>query len=404
MREAVEATLDGIVLKPVSQSILFDAVLGAFGEAVEEQPANTDDGQGSWPTLNGLFVLLAEDNEINQQVAEELLASVGVKVHIAPNGLLAVQAMSENKFDMVLMDCQMPVMDGFEATRSIRALPNVGPIPILAMTANAMAGDRDRCIEAGMNDHIPKPIDPDQLFQTMAKHAPVRNMESAELVQPVAIPAPQQQAAELPNEIAGINMASGLRRVNGNRALYLRLLRQFYTQNVATCQSIRDALSTRDMGTAARLAHTVKGVGANIGAEAVAQAAKDVEQLLKQEVVDVDAIERALLPLAECLDLVRAALAPLMPEGEVTLGDEIDGVDVPEAAYLLRDLLVLIDHDLGAVGDRIAELRPQLGSAESRRLLKEVERKLNDFDTDGAKFAIEQLLNVRPLSNTEATA
>jgi chemotaxis protein histidine kinase CheA len=158
------------------------------------------------------------------------------------------------------------------------------------------------------------------------------------------------------------------------------------------------------MGTAARLAHTVKGVGANIGAEAVAQAAKDVEQLFKQEVVDVDAIERALLPLAECLDVVRAALAALMPEGEVTLGDEIDGVDVPEAAYLLRDLLVLIDHDLGAVGDRIVALRPQLGSAESRRLLKEVERKLNDFDTDGAKFAIEQLLNVRPLSNTEATA
>ena len=174
MGEAEGAGLDGFLIKPVSPSFLFDTIMQAFGERVPGQapalPREVAVEGRVQQTLQGARVLLVEDNEINQQVAMEILSGAGVKVSLAKNGREAVRAVSENDYDAVLMDVQMPVMDGYEATGLIRRDSRHQDLPIIAMTAHAMSGDKAKSLAAGMNDHITKPIDPDELYRTLAQY------------------------------------------------------------------------------------------------------------------------------------------------------------------------------------------------------------------------------------------
>ena len=171
MHQADQAGLDGFLIKPVGPSLLFDAIMQTFGHEVAGRPhvaESVDDAEArARISLEGARILLVEDNEINQQVASEILAAVGVSVTLANNGQEAVQAVSGNDFDAVLMDVQMPVMDGYEATRRLRQDPRFQTLPIIAMTAHAMAGDREKSLAAGMDDHVTKPIDPEALFRTL---------------------------------------------------------------------------------------------------------------------------------------------------------------------------------------------------------------------------------------------
>ncbi|MFN3078098.1 MAG: response regulator, partial [Alphaproteobacteria bacterium] len=166
--------IDLFLTKPVSLSVLFESALTAMNQDMPDRTENSGitnqslDLQLEW---RGTHVLLVEDNEINQQVARELLEEEGITVQIAANGQEAVDAVSSARFDVVLMDVQMPVMDGYEASRTIRADARFASLPILAMTANAMTGDREKCIDAGMNDHISKPIHPPTLFATLPSPA-----------------------------------------------------------------------------------------------------------------------------------------------------------------------------------------------------------------------------------------
>jgi two-component system sensor histidine kinase/response regulator len=172
MQQAEEVGLEGFLLKPVNPSMLFDTIIQAFGEAVpetsrvaqrHEQEANRS------KHIRGANVLLVEDNEINQQVAKEILEGAGLNVTLANDGQEAVNAVKENNYDVVLMDVQMPVMDGYTATREIRKDGRFKELPIIAMTAHAMAGDREKSIEAGMNDHVAKPIDTEGIVQHAGK-------------------------------------------------------------------------------------------------------------------------------------------------------------------------------------------------------------------------------------------
>ena len=173
-REAEEAGIEICLVKPVNPSILFDAAIRALGGDLSGTSTGVSAaaGAGGDPDLaavSGARVLLVEDNELNQQVAQELLSQAGFIVEVAENGRIAVDRVSENAYDAVLMDMHMPVMDGEAATREIRKDRRFADLPIVAMTANAMEGDRERCLEIGMNDHIPKPIDPDVLFSTLKR-------------------------------------------------------------------------------------------------------------------------------------------------------------------------------------------------------------------------------------------
>jgi CheY-like chemotaxis protein len=169
MKQAEDTGIDNVLVKPVTSSTLFDTTLSVLGASQqglgEAYAAPAMDTVGT----RGTRVLLVEDNEINQEVAIGQLEDAEIDVDLAENGEIAVRMVQEKEYDLVLMDMQMPVMDGIEATRVIRSDPRFETLPIIAMTANAMAADRDRCLEAGMNDHIAKPIDPDQLFSVMLR-------------------------------------------------------------------------------------------------------------------------------------------------------------------------------------------------------------------------------------------
>ena len=302
-QEAESAQLDGFLVKPVSASTLVDAIVQVF--APQEMAGQV---AAAWSerhyALDGMNVLLAEDNEINQQIAVELLESVGVSVETADNGRHAVDRVkSGTKYDAVLMDLQMPELDGLSATREIRGDARFKDLPIIAMTAHAMVEERDRCFAAGMNDHVTKPIEPEVLYQALARWFKGVKQAPAAPARQVARPA----EAGVP-DVPGVDAASGLKRVAGNRALYRSLLEKFVEGQAGAPDAIRAALRAGDHGLAERLAHTLKGVSGNIGAKAVQDAAGEVERAINKKTEPAAGIARLETELASVLNPLRAAL------------------------------------------------------------------------------------------------
>ncbi len=201
-------------------------------------------------------------------------------------------------FDVVLMDLQMPEMDGYQATRKIRSDPRFASFPIIAMTAHATIEERQKCLEAGMNGHVSKPIDPSSLFDTLERFvSPAMKGRAVPPQEPA--PAAVAEADELP-EVAGLNTAEGLMRVAGNKKLYRKLLRQFSNTEADAAQRIAAALAEKDRALAERLAHTVKGVAGNIGATAVQNAAASLEKAIAGSAPEAE-IEVWRAALEECL-------------------------------------------------------------------------------------------------------
>jgi len=177
LKQAEENGLENLLIKPVTSSTLFDTIAAVLG-AHQEAPGHVQSAPSfEIARTHGTRVLLVEDNEINQEVAIGLLEDAAIQVELAEDGEIAVRMVQENDYDAVLMDMQMPVMDGIAATQAIRSDPRFKHLPIIAMTANAMPTDREKCLKAGMNDHIGKPIDPDELFSVLLRWARRREVE-----------------------------------------------------------------------------------------------------------------------------------------------------------------------------------------------------------------------------------
>ncbi|MCG8634359.1 MAG: response regulator [Desulfobacterales bacterium] len=252
-------------------------------------------------TISGTCVLLVEDDSINQQIIAELLKSAGIIVSLADNGSEAVTAVnnSDPGFDGVLMDVQMPEMDGYEATRIIRKRPENAELPIIAMTANATAEDRQKCIDAGMNDHISKPVEPGLLFEALAKWLPGQNMQPQD--------DPGNQGGQiLPDRLDGIDMETGLRRTGGKPAFYAQMLADFSVDHGDDFELIMAALDRLDLDLTTRLAHNLKGVSGGIGAMSLHEAARRLESHLKGEQADeleslLDAVRKELRLVTESL-------------------------------------------------------------------------------------------------------
>jgi PAS domain S-box-containing protein len=292
---------EGLLMKPVTRSVLLDTIARVLGRI----PAS---GRGVPPAavpaparLQAARVLVVEDNEINQQVARELLEGAGVVVSIAANGREAVAAVAEalagrTRLDAVLMDIQMPEMDGYEATREIRKDPRSAALPIIAMTAHALDFEKERCRQAGMNDHVSKPVDPSQLFSVLSRW----------LEKPgAAAPAPALTA------IPGVDFAGALRRLRGNRELLLRLLGELVRQWRDGAQRIREQLARAEREEARRTAHTLRGAAANLGVDDLAAAAGAVEKTLVS--VDDPGTEAAVAHLDLTLGAVCATLDRHVP-------------------------------------------------------------------------------------------
>ena len=246
-----------------------------FGVADEKQKVATMDVAPSPGHQRGAHVLVAEDNAINAEVARDLLHSAGFKVDLAADGNQALNLARQRHYDLVIMDMQMPVMDGLEATRQIRALPGWGKIPILAMTANAFDDDRDICLAAGMNDHVAKPVAPNVLYAALTRWLPTKPIIPTESGDPAF------DSSEL-SGIVGLDINFGLQSVRGRMESYLRLLAKFSETHCEDFVRIRTNLATGNRDEARRLAHSLKGVSATLGAVLINKTSVVLEAAIKE--------------------------------------------------------------------------------------------------------------------------
>ena len=289
LQDAENVGLDGFLLKPVNPSVLFDSVVMAFGKEGLEPTDYTKEEIGSaekMKEIEGAKVLLVEDNEINQQVAREILEEAGLSVTLASNGQEAVEAVTVESFDAVLMDIQMPVMDGYTATKKIRNLSSdIRNVPIVAMTAHAMAGDAERSLAAGMNDHVTKPIDPDQLLSTLEKWiSPKKGRDRSReisVAEKLKSARTEPTVNELPETLPGFDLDEGLTRLQDNRKLYIKLLQGFSRNYAAAVSEIKAAVESQDWRQAQHRVHDIKGLAGNLAAKQLHVSAAEFEQLLK---------------------------------------------------------------------------------------------------------------------------
>jgi signal transduction histidine kinase/DNA-binding response OmpR family regulator/tetratricopeptide (TPR) repeat protein len=302
---AQKLRVDALLTKPVTASALLDACANALGEVLSHphrdglrQEALIAQQQA----LAGAHILLVEDNSINQELARDLLGRAGVVVSIAADGREALDALAHERFDAVLMDCQMPVLDGYAATREIRRRPELEHLPVIAMTANAMAGDRDKVLEAGMNDHVAKPIRVDELFATLARWVRAAPPHGGEAVV-------EGEAAGLP-ALPGLDTRAGLAGVMGNPTLYRRLLVMFRDRELDFAKRFAAARAQRDGASCTRFAHDLKSVSGTLGMPGLQRAAAALEAACSQGAAAED-VDRLLDTVVRQLDPLVAGLARL---------------------------------------------------------------------------------------------
>ncbi len=391
--------LSSVLTKPVTPSTLLEAIGESLGKGmVVETRADlrADAHTESMSLLNGARVLLVEDNEMNQELALELLRNAGMEVLLANNGQEALDILAKDtRFDGILMDCQMPVMDGYTATRAIRKLPQFNTMPILAMTANAMAGDREKVLEAGMWDHIAKPLNVQQMFATLAKWIkPSANAGSADVAQ--GTPAQAAVAIKGLPPLPGIDVEAGLATTMGNEKLYGRLLVKFRDGQGNFAELFAQAVGGDDATAPARVAHTLKGTAGNIGARGVQAAANALEQALLAGTSPADA-DPLLKQVLEALDPVIAALSQLGGDGKPAAasdsspqaqGSLANDENFRTAVSRLRSLLKASDADAVEALDALHELAKGTPFAQT---LKRVAAAVEVFDFDAALQASEAL-------------
>ncbi len=273
--------INGFLYKPIQQSLLFDTLMEVFGQKHQQtgvkKMVTKESLQGEG--LEGVKLLLAEDNPINQEVAINMLAEVGVQVDVANNGVEAVEAVKRGGYQAVLMDMQMPEMDGYQATGVIRQNVRLEQLPIIAMTAHAMQGDREKCLEAGMNDYISKPIDPNQLFETIQKWVkPDKTKRRKD--QAKSQSGSSEEAERLP-ELPGFDVDAGLSRLQGNRQLYVKLLRDFGRNYATTAAEIKRSIEASNLQEAHKRIHDLKGLAGNLSATQLQARAVALESVVK---------------------------------------------------------------------------------------------------------------------------
>jgi CheY-like chemotaxis protein/HPt (histidine-containing phosphotransfer) domain-containing protein len=289
LKRAPAAGIEAVLIKPVAPSLLFDTTIRILGsepdEGVAQLPAPPEEAIVLPENLQGARVLLVEDNDFNQEVATELLKEVGLKVEVAANGAIALEKLRgapDGTFDLVLMDMQMPVMDGVAATIEIRKQARFDGLPIVAMTANVMAAERQKCLEAGMNDHVPKPIDPAILFGALARWLTPRAEAGTEPRRRAATAADLTDGFDPSSlTIDGLDVKLGLSRVLGKNRLYSDLLLKFARDQTKAPDLLQEALDGGDLATAQRLAHTAKALAGNIGATRLQEQAGLLEAAIR---------------------------------------------------------------------------------------------------------------------------
>ena len=380
-----EAGIVAHLTKPVVPSLLFDTTIRILrGEVLPHSSVDVSPTllEKQLVTLSGARILLVEDNEINQEVAVELLTDAGFRVETVGNGQAALERLHENSYDLVLMDMQMPVMDGSTTTRKIRSNPAWSKLPILAMTANAMQQHRDACIAAGMDDFIAKPIEPAKLWVALLKWIQPRQGGFS--------PPPQSRSkgvvseGDLPEVIAGVDLPLGLSRVQGNKPRYLSLLRRFLAGEKESVTQIRTALEANAAETAERVAHTAKSVAGNIGATRLQGYAADLEQAIRNQ-SPPETVESLLLFFETELNDVTEELKRRLPAE--LLSESLTTDTAHSRSVCLRLIELLKDDDPAAV-ELLEEQRRLLDAAFPQNFYA-IEKAVKLFDFEAALQLLE---------------
>jgi signal transduction histidine kinase/CheY-like chemotaxis protein len=387
-----DSTVNEVLTKPVTPSTLLDTILlvhGCQAPPQSHRALRKEETRAVIDKLKGAHVLLVEDNELNEELAIDLLAGAAITARVAHNGREALDWLERESFDGVLMDVQMPVMDGYAATRAIRRTPRWRGLPVIAMTANVMAGDREKALAAGMNDQIGKPLDINQMFMTMARWI------TPSSTAPVELPPAGDDAVPLPERLPGVDIQAGLTTSNGSARTYLKLLRLFVEGQKGFVEQFRQARHGPDPDAPTRLAHTLKGVAGSIGAQPLAQLALALERACHDH-QSRRAIEQHLDPLADELAIVVSGLetalalcsAPAEPRPA-----QLDRAALAATVDRLRQLLATSDTD--AV-DVVESLQAMLGGQDP--ILTQLEQRVSHFEFDRATDLLRQLAESHSLS------
>ncbi|WP_321494388.1 response regulator [uncultured Desulfobacter sp.] len=393
IQKANRLGLDGCLIKPVSPSLLSDSIMTALGEKVQPRTNPCPNERLACVTkIQGVKLLVAEDNEVNQQVAKGILENYGFIVDLADNGILALEAVQKTKYDAVLMDINMPEMDGYAASREIRQLSGYQDLPIIAMTANAMSGDREKALAAGMNDHVAKPIDVKNLFNTLSTWIKTSGPESGQNmeIQP-GTKINNALSSETLGPLPGINIKAGLNRMSQDSSLYLNLLKKFAESQADTANKIQQALVKKDIETAQRLAHTIKGVSGNISATLVFESAKRIDNALKN--IDIEAVLSLLPDFSARLSEVVQGINSL--ETEKQTGKTQQNGPVPDLDALKPILLalqrMLDENDTHAVSIA-GQLRDQIpGGSMEGGLMDQLGWEIGEYDFNKARITLQHL-------------
>jgi two-component system, sensor histidine kinase and response regulator len=390
--------IDDFLVKPVNTSALFDAINNLLHLEIKQEvfhKAQSLPIELIREQLSDVRVLLVEDNDMNLELAIELLADVGMRIDTARDGQQAIDKVKENDYDVVLMDIQMPVMDGLTATMKIRQLPQFERLPILAMTAHAMVGEYEKSIAAGMNDHITKPIDPFVLYKALIQYT-----KGEVILEAMLKSAPDETAVVASTEIQieGIDTAKGLQRVAGKTETYIKILRTFTNNYQNIRSSLQHLMSQDDVAGLSSLLHTLAGVSGNIGMEIVHRESLQLSTEFKQQKEQ----ENNLISEEQ-----QSRISMLADEAEKTIGILVDffNTQIAEESsqkrlddagknQLLLEMKDAIEQS-DAVSIELAERilnEFELGNKEKENI-QELVNLLNDFEFEEALRLLEDTIN-----------
>ncbi|MEO5347338.1 MAG: response regulator [Magnetococcus sp. YQC-9] len=405
-KRAERSGVDGFLLKPVSPSMLLDAILEMRGEAPVRASSFRREfmdrsQEQQLQTIRGARVLLVEDNPVNQEIGQELLHLAAMEVTVAACGRDALALLAESPaFDLVLMDIQMPEMDGFEVTRRIRADDRFAALPVVAMTAHAMASDREKALSSGMQDHISKPIEPSRLFAALLKWIPPRGGASEDTGASDVMASVDRSIFAALLGLPGVDGRLGLMRLGGNPELYRKMLHKFVLDQGELITELSGFVEEGRIQEAQFRIHAVKGVAGSLGMVRVQEAGQALETLLAAEGRSDPWM--AMTALQEALDEVLAGLLGwIQREGKdsqlengqhPTSGESLS---VEQARLLVDEICFLLEEDYSAAEKRVEPLsRLRMGDSKSVALLSGLRVAMERYDTDDAGKILNELKKV----------
>ncbi|MFM2202251.1 MAG: hypothetical protein RL040_1451 [Bacteroidota bacterium] len=384
VRDALNKNLvDGLLIKPIGISTLNDTIADVLQQdhrRMRSQQQEVDYMELYKQHLKGVRLLLVEDNEINMDLATELLEDVGAHVDAAVNGIMAVEMTQGQSYDLVLMDIQMPEMDGLTATREIRTRMKADELPIVAMTAHAIKGEYEKSLAAGMNDHITKPIDPDVLYRTLVKHIRGISMDSI---------APQgADRTKSAIQIPGLKYDEGLKRSGSKRASYHALLLKFSNRYVNVATEVRTMVMNSDVAGLADYLHTLAGVSGNVGATEAYELSSKLSVHMKsakeagEQKIRVDLISQMQLLSVRVDELISSIRENIMPE-VVDRSVTKESAERNWSEFVMRLKTSVSENDTVAL-DMLDEALSKAGEEAVIQCLREVQISLSDFNFDKA--------------------